>query len=1302
MSDMTKTKAQLIQELESLRQRVVELEAMVDAHHNDESPPSISPSQLFTIDTQSSPQALQQKVERIEKTLARRIQEMTALYEISLNITAELGKTDIWHKIIEQAAMLLGTEMGRIYLLAPGRQHLDLMGSYNCSKSWTDVTITIDTGLVGHVLGTGQTHMVANYGAWEGSVEVLAEKIGRAVGVPLKRGHNVIGALVVFDGPAKQGVFDSEDVKLLDMLAAQVVVALENFQLYNTMQHKVEELAMLNRVSQAVNSTLDLQETLTLITDHIMSQLDSAAASVALYDLERDVLRFAAASGHGADFVLGQQLAAGRGIIGWVAQHGQPVLVSDVAHDERFYDAFDRKQGDFVTQSIVSVPLQARGQTIGVIAALNKMHSSAFTPDDLELLGLIAAPAATAIDNSRLYEQSQQKVEALQQAETELAQQARQLGLINDIGRQIAAELELDLLLNRAAQLVQQSFNYHHVALFLVEDNLLKLKTVAGSYQAYYPVGHSQQLNEGITGLVAQQGKKIVANNVKKSDHYTHLIEEYAHTQSELCLPIKVKEDTVGVMDIQSPTPNSFTDNDIVAMETLTNQIAVAIRNARLYQQAKQEIAERKQIERELRASEERFRQVITSISDHIYVSEVTEEGDRVNFYHSPNVKLLTGYSVDRFSQDWHFWPSTLIHPDDRFRAAAQATKLSQGQSSLVEYRIVRADGAVIWVRDSASVETKNNRTTIYGVVADITERKQHERELEIIVAIADALRSTATHTDIIAILLDQLLDLLQMEGAALVSHDATSHTSTIEQARGVWRDLSQQQLTSSQQGYYSFFPQGNLYVNNDVQSDQDIPWPEPFSKVKAVAIVSLSIQNEAFGSLIVGHRYEITADVLPLLTTISNMAVNALQRASLFEALQKSNNELANERALLAQRVEERTAELSAANAELARAARLKDEFMANMSHELRTPLNAVLGMSEILRSNVYGPLNDEQLKAVHYIEEGGNHLLSLINDILDLSKIEAGKLELLLSAVSGVKVCQSSLQFVKPIMQQKDIKIVYRYDNSVELFMADERRLKQILVNLLTNAIKFSPKGSRIGLEMDGDIDQGVVHFTVWDNGIGISDEDMRRLFKPFVQADSGLTRRQEGTGLGLSLVYRLTEMHGGSVRLESKVNEGSRFTISLPWQTPDGFFLSSDMQQKQTFEKSRDIRPPQTTVLLAEDNENAIVPTHTYLRAQGYHVVIAKDGIEAVKLTVEMQPDIILMDVQMPGISGIEAMRQIRQNHKALASIPIIALTALSLPGDRQRCFDAGADEYLCKPVNLSHLATLIASKLKTLDN
>ena len=537
----------------------------------------------------------------------------------------------------------------------------------------------------------------------------------------------------------------------------------------------------------------------------------------------------------------------------------------------------------------------------------------------------------------------------------------------------------------------------------------------------------------------------------------------------------------------------------------------------------------------------------------------------------------------------------------------------------------------------------------------------------------------------------------------------------------------------------------------------------------------------------------------------------------------------LAAERALLERRIKERTADLSAANAELARAARLKDEFLANMSHELRTPLNAILGLSEALQEAIYGELSERQAKTMQSIVDSGHHLLSLINDILDLSKIEAGKLILDIDNILLTDVCHSSLQFIRHAAHKKGITVSVSFDEAVTTLQADARRLKQILVNLLSNAVKFTPEGGVVGLQVAGDPNQHVVDLTIWDTGIGIPPNDLARLFQPFVQLDSRLSRQYEGTGLGLVLVARMAEMHGGSVTVTSVVGQGSRFKVRLPWSGPtdaDGtapldssgakahyafrraliiddspttaalvahYLDEMGMQAvihahgsgviARTIEVEPDliildillpdasgweiltqlkaepktqhipvliasvtddqaqaellgayaclvkpftrqdihdvlqhlgsqpaadtkIAPPRPAakprhgaaplVLLAEDNELNIVTLCDYLRAKGFEVVVARNGAEVISRAHEIRPNVILMDIQMPGMDGLTATRHIRSDPE-LAAIPVIALTALVMPGDRERCLEAGVTAYLSKPVYLSELYTTIQKHL-----
>ncbi|NTU79337.1 MAG: response regulator [Chloroflexales bacterium] len=599
-----------------------------------------------------------------------------------------------------------------------------------------------------------------------------------------------------------------------------------------------------------------------------------------------------------------------------------------------------------------------------------------------------------------------------------------------------------------------------------------------------------------------------------------------------------------------------------------------------------------------------------------------------------------------------------------------------------------------------------------------------------------------------------------------------------------------------------------------------------------SLMVLPLRLHGRSIGSLMLARDARetpaFTADDLSLAQDLTDRAAQVIGNAQLLVRVQaelaerqRAEQALEAERTLLARRVAERTADLSLANAELARALRLKDEFLATMSHELRTPLNGILGRSEALQEAIYGPVTAEQVTALHSIIESGQHLLTLINDILDLSKIEAGRLTLERATLDVDLLGTMSLRMVAQSALVKHITLSSRFDGQVQYLLADERRLKQILVNLLSNAVKFTPEGGQVGLEVQGNPAQETVTFTVWDTGIGIAAEDLPKLFQPFVQIDSSLSRQYTGTGLGLSLVARFAQAHGGSVAVESTPGQGSRFSVTLPWTPTDlaarpvpataavdtarpavrqalvvedsptaaaqitrylrelgarvavhphgtgtveravelqpdliilDLLLPDDdgwavLRQLKAEPRTRDIpvlvitvvdepeqarqlgaaallvkpidrpmleqalrqilahpEPPpepialvmapylgRPRVLLADDNEETLETLADYLRAKGYVVLLARNGREAIVQAQEERPDVILMDIQMPGMDGLEAIRRLRAE-AALAQVPIIAVTALAMPGDRERCLEAGADAYLAKPI---HLRTLMAT-------
>jgi PAS domain S-box-containing protein len=619
----------------------------------------------------------------------------------------------------------------------------------------------------------------------------------------------------------------------------------------------------------------------------------------------------------------------------------------------------------------------------------------------------------------------------------------------------------------------------------------------------------------------------------------------------------------------------------------------------------------------------------------------------------------------------------------------------------------------------------------------NITERKLAEEDLhrlanrlEAIHQIDKAILSSQSPEVIANTVLNQVKNLVPCKRGSVVKFVDTENFSAAIIVAG-YADYATnlgvgRLVTYESQDLIDHMRQGRSHLARNLAKETRLPSPDNIlyaEGIRCYLSIPLMAQNQLTGILHIGVQQPdgITANHIEIAGEAAASLAIALQQAELNQQiqqhaakqeetiaqLQQAEAALVVEKSSLARRVKERTAELITANAELARANRLKDEFLAAMSHELRTPLNAILGMAQMLEEQIYGPSNPRQLNAAALIASSGQHLLSLINDILDLSKIEAGKTELELKSIHISEICQASVRMVKQSAHKKEINISSTIDDDVTTFLADERRVKQILVNLLNNAVKFTPKKGKVGLNVVADDPAGMINFIVWDTGIGIAPEDTERLFQPFVQLDSRLARNYEGTGLGLALVYQLTRLHNGSVSVESVPGEGSRFTVSLPLAPESNATaekLSADFQPaEQQPDDPTTVSEHGTerqVVLLVEDNEANIVAVAEYLEYRGYKMVIARDGVEGLQRARETQPDLILMDIQLPEMDGLEATRRLRAD-AVFADTPIIALTALTMPGDREKCLAAGANGYMSKPVNLTLLLKAIETQLHKID-
>jgi signal transduction histidine kinase/DNA-binding response OmpR family regulator/CHASE3 domain sensor protein len=409
-----------------------------------------------------------------------------------------------------------------------------------------------------------------------------------------------------------------------------------------------------------------------------------------------------------------------------------------------------------------------------------------------------------------------------------------------------------------------------------------------------------------------------------------------------------------------------------------------------------------------------------------------------------------------------------------------------------------------------------------------------------------------------------------------------------------------------------------------------------------------------------------------------------------------------------LAEQLRERGEDIQRQNEQLERASRMKSEFVANMSHELRTPLNAVIGFSEIMRDGLVGDLSAEQREYIGDIYSSGKHLLALINDILDLSKVEAGQMALDLGAAAPAELAATGVAVVREKANLRNIRLTDIVAPGLDRLRLDLRRAKQVVFNLLSNAVKFTPDGGAVTLHLQRvprdriealreaddtrvfaprEVHDAYLEISVSDTGIGISPGGLRELFQPFVQIDSSLSRKYDGTGLGLTMTQRLAELHGGGLMVRSAPGQGSVFTVWLPWREvgpPDE--AAADLPAVGVplpIAPRADAGAP--LVLLVEDDPRAASLMRLQLQSEGYRVELARNAESGLQRATELQPQAIVLDIILPGMDGWDLLARLK-DFEATRRIPVVIV---SITDEPQRGFALGAAQVLTKPVSQDDL-------------
>jgi signal transduction histidine kinase/CheY-like chemotaxis protein len=433
---------------------------------------------------------------------------------------------------------------------------------------------------------------------------------------------------------------------------------------------------------------------------------------------------------------------------------------------------------------------------------------------------------------------------------------------------------------------------------------------------------------------------------------------------------------------------------------------------------------------------------------------------------------------------------------------------------------------------------------------------------------------------------------------------------------------------------------------------------------IRSVLAVPLLREDEVIGALVIRRQEagEFPQSVVGLLQTFAAQSVLALQNARLFKEIQEKGEQLEA-------------------------ASQHKSQFLANMSHELRTPLNAIIGVTEMLQEDARDLGREDEKEPLERVLRAGRHLLALINDILDLSKIEAGKMELHLESFPVAPLIDDVVKTMQPLAEKNQNTLAIECAADIGAMRADQTRVKQALLNLASNANKFTERGTvRVQAHRARENGQEWITIAVTDTGIGMTPEQVGRLFQEFVQADASTTRRYGGTGLGLAISRRFCQMMGGDITVESEVGRGSTFSIRIPAEVLAAQPLPVARMPVQSASEPSAAAPD---VLVVDDDPTVRDMTERFLVREGFSVVTADGGQEGLRLARELRPAAVTLDVMMPDIDGWTVLAAIKGD-PALADIPVILMTILD---ERNRGYTLGAADYLVKPVDRDRLVRIL---------
>jgi GAF domain-containing protein len=978
------------------------------------------------------------------------------------------------------------------------------------------------------------------------------------VHVPMVREGSVVGLIHVTR--LEHGSFSEHHLGLLKTFADQAVIAIENARLFNETKEALEQQTATAGILKVISSSpSDLTPVFQAIADSSKRLLGGrTAAVIRLMDGQLHLAAFTPISAEADEELkrfyprpLDEDSA-----VATVARTAVPYLSTDIQNDPRYPQAsreVARKRG---YRSSLIVPMLRQGAAIGALL-VSREDPGSFAQGELSLLKTFADQAVIAIENVRLFNETKEALE----------QQTGTAEILKVIAASPAdVQPVFEAILRSAVSLTGAQL----AATFPFDGKLVHLgathnwpREALEYFSRVYPAPPSEHLLSGRTIL----SRSVVEIEDAAADaHYDPDSVATGHWRRMVGVPMMRKGEPLGALVVAWREPGKAPQRQVDLLQTFADQAAIAIENVRLFNETKEALEQQTAISEVLRvisnspadvqpvleAVAERAARICDAADAQIFLREGTDMKHVARFGPIP-IGVALGDSRP-ITRGWVAGRAVLearaLHIEDLLTVPREEYPVSHelrdraGHRTLLSVPLMRerrALGAISLRRmevrpftekQIALLRTFADQAAI--AIENVRLFNETKEALERQTATADILKVISRFdTD-----LQPVFDAIAVNALALcrattgwvyrfdgeLIHIASAHGLRPEAVEVLRQDYpmrpgggaaTARAILTSRVVYVPNIREDNEYKLRDLAGA---------AAYLSVLSVPMLLDGEPIGAITVtGAEPAAFSDrQMELLQTFAEQAVIAIQNAHLFREIR------------------EKSAQLEVAN-------KHKSEFLANMSHELRTPLNAIIGFSEVLSERMFGEVNDKQLEYLKDIHESGKHLLSLINDILDLSKIEAGRMELEVSEFHLPSALGNAMTLVRERAQRHGIALALEVDPALGEFRGDERKFKQIMLNLLSNAVKFTPDGGRVDVVARNGA--GRVEIAVRDTGIGIAPEDQALVFEEFRQVGRDRMRKAEGTGLGLALTKRFVELHGGAIRLESAPGKGSTFTVSLP---------------------------------------------------------------------------------------------------------------------------------------------------------